>query len=82
MSYCRWNKDCNVYLYASVYGGFSINVSVDPSLNEHLNTRAETIAYLIDLMNKGIKVPQQAIDRLTEEMMRNKPEPEWDGSFF
>ena len=76
MSYCRWSEDSDVYVYASVYGGFIIEGE------GNFDTRLETITELERLKDAGKKVPQEAIDRLRDEINRGLPEPIWDKEFL
>lgn len=64
MSYCRWSEDCEVYVYASAYGGFTI------AGEGHCNTRLELIDELNRLKSIGKKVPQEVIYRLQDEINR------------
>lgn len=62
MSYCRWSEDCDVYVYASVYGGFII------AGEGHFDNRLDTITELKRLRSLGKKVPQEVIERLQDEI--------------
>ena len=55
MAYCRWSEDCEVYVYASVYGGFTI------AGEGHFNTRLELINELNRLKSLGKKIPKKYI---------------------
>ena len=76
MAFCRWSEDCDVYIYASVYGGFTI------AGEGHFDTRLETIDELKRLKSLGKKIPQEVIDRLQDEINRGLPEPTWDKEFL
>ena len=76
MAYCRWSKDCEVYVYASVYGGFTI------AGEGHFNTRLELIDELNQLRALGKKIPQEVIYCLQDEINRGLPEPIWNEEFL
>lgn len=65
MSYCREGADSDVYVYRS-------NQSADMPFVVHASggravrtgTRDETLLYLLELRDRGLKVPQRALDRL------------------
>ena len=78
MSYCRFGIDSDVYMYASIYGGFQINVK-DKFKSNNCDSRKEALEILTNLTYEGYKIPQSVFDRLKKEIELNLPDPQWDG---
>jgi hypothetical protein len=76
MSYCRWDYDCDVYVYEHVDGGWAIEVSAprDALLQNELKFREDTPEKCADRLEalkvKGYQVPQHVIARLRDERAR------------
>jgi hypothetical protein len=75
MSYCRWGKDSDVYVYHG--GDYMVHVSVlenNPHSNANLkaSTREGLLGLLTLLRDSGVKVPQQAFDRVEREILSKK----------
>lgn len=81
MSYCRFSKDSDVYLYPGALSivccGCRINSRPDWYVRDsvdgwypdwHLFARSEAIVHLNKHRSAGHMVPQYAIDRLLEEI--------------
>lgn len=69
MSYCRFSKDCDVYIYVSCYGGIMINVKDDGCVyGITCKSRSEAISELGKLQNKGLKIPESVITHLNDEI--------------
>lgn len=91
MSYCRYSPDCDLYLCSSVYGGFNgyyrapntHGTIAGATLREHFScvTRVEALEIVEELRNKGIKVPDDVVEVLREEIRMGVPDPQWDGTF-
>jgi len=69
MSYCRFGKDSDVYVYYSIYGqyeccGCNLRESQEFSV---FDTAKEMVSHLNIHKINGEKVPQYAIDRLIED---------------
>jgi len=88
MSYCRWSKDCDVYMYASVYGGYTFHISNRLALEFsgaegtlQAETRQEALQIFKKLKDLGARFPEDATDRLEAEIEAGKPEhqPDPDG---
>ena len=65
MSYCRWS-DSDVYAYECV-GGVQFWVASDDSLNRLCNTFIEAYQYAKELYERGIDIPDYAIEALRED---------------
>lgn len=75
MAYCRFSKTCDVYMYASVLGGYQFHLSrhvnlKDPEAKADFNIKdpREALRKLKRLQTQGFGVPQYAIDRLEKEL--------------
>jgi hypothetical protein len=65
MSYCRWNDECDVYVYEDCRGGWTTSVTSGEDYNDP--TPGDCADTLEKLREEGKKVPQYAIDELREE---------------
>lgn len=67
MSYCREGDDSDVYVYRSNQRAdlpFVVHVNGGPATVT--GTRDETLYHLLVLRESGVKVPQRALDRISE----------------
>lgn len=67
MSYCREGNDSDVYVYRSNQSAdlpFVVHVNGGPA--RRTGTRDETLNYLLELRESGVKVPQHALNRISE----------------
>lgn len=89
MSYCRFSPTSDVYMYASVYGGYAFHLSntfhdrhpeIDNSLQA--GTRKEAMEIFEKLKEAGAEFPKYAIERLKEEIANEEPEHEPDPAGF
>lgn len=65
MSYCREGDDSDVYVFRSNQSPelpFVVSVNGGPA--RRTGTRDETVNYLLDLRDRGVKIPQHALDRI------------------
>lgn len=71
MSYCRFEKDSDVYVYGSGYGILNIQVAYDRG-GQSFSTKSlialqETLK---ELETTGIRVPKRCYDRIEKELKR------------
>lgn len=67
MSYCREGDDSDVYVYRSNQSAdmpFVVHIKGGPG--RIIGTRDQTLHHLLELRERGVKVPQRALDRLSE----------------
>lgn len=75
MAYCRFTKQCMVYMYASVYGGYQFHLAgevVNGDTDFNIKDPVEALRKLKRLQTQGFGVPQYAIDRLQSEIDETK----------
>ena len=68
MSLCRWSRDCDLYAYESVHGGWVFEVAAGQrreTITEH--TREAARARLESLKIEGVRFPGEAFLRLDTE---------------
>ena len=74
MSYCRFGRDSDVYMYPSALGGITCcscklsPVADDWRRDSQLFSYEDALAHLQEHLKAGHLVPQCAIDRLKEEI--------------
>jgi hypothetical protein len=66
MSYCRIGGDSDVYVIDHVDGGTACYCGRDEA--DRLMTKPEMLGHLLAHRDRGDKVPQRALDRLTAEI--------------
>lgn len=76
MSYCRWGKDSDVYVYATEYDGkwywVCQGCELENNDGDGIRHTAKAMAeHLLAHREAGHKVPEYAIERLHEE--KNEP---------
>jgi len=88
MSYCRFDEDCDVYMYASVYGGYTFHLThvyCDKNPTEPDTLQAETRQEALEIFKKlkeaGARFPEDAVTTLEGEIAAGEPEhqPDPDG---
>ncbi len=78
MSFCRWNMDSDVYVYAHVDGGITTEIAYSregrDAPNEDLSFSDDTwekcVARLKDLRSRGYLVPAWVVDAVSNEADR------------
>jgi hypothetical protein len=73
MSYCRWSKECDVYSYADVSGGYTTHVTNGETYND--STLEEFRDRLLTLRSEGHQVPDYAIESIEEEIKEQSSRP-------
>ena len=74
MSYCRSGKDSDVYMFASIRGGWECcgcHLEKDLPII-HFKTRREALDHLYFHRQRGQKVPRSAIHRFKAELRREQ----------
>lgn len=66
MSYCRADKDSDVYSYHSIVTGHFVTHANGESYSDE--TPQSFLDRLLKLRAEGLKVPQNAIDRIADEI--------------
>ena len=67
MSYCRPHRDSDFYVYQNLYFKFVVH---GPQFRE-FDTAQQTLDYLNEQKSKGFKVPDEALERLQEDIKRD-----------
>ena len=67
MSYCRFGKDSNVYMYLHV-NGFIECCACNIGEFQRFDTPKQALMHLFEHIGRGDKVPMHACTRLIEEM--------------
>jgi hypothetical protein len=78
MAYCRWSRECRVYMYSSITGGYQFHLSggvVDGQSDFNIKDPHEALRKLKRLQTQGFGVPQYAIDRLASEVHPDEDKP-------
>jgi len=71
MSYCRFSDDSDVYLYATIGGGFSVHLTTGFTKYK-IKSAEEALAFIQEQKASGLKVPDYAIERLEREIAEGK----------
>lgn len=66
MSYCRWGRDSDVYVFQT-NSGFECCGCPMFAEGFSCSTREEMIGHLINHRNTGDRVPEEALERLRAE---------------
>lgn len=67
MSYARYGRDSDVYVFQTMSGFECCGCSLFPDGNFDCLGRAEMIGHLISHRNSGDQVPEEALERLRNE---------------
>lgn len=73
MSYCRFSKDSDVYMYAHYQGGIDCCACRLEGRSVRLSDVVDALEHLQQHVDAGHKVPSYAVDQLAEEPIEAKP---------
>ena len=75
MSYCRCDRKSDVYAYGTIGGGYSIHLgnkkTFEGKRDFFVTNSIEFLKYLIAFRSVAIKVPQDAIDRVKDDIIED-----------
>ena len=78
MAYCRFSPESDLYVYEDVYGGYTLVTK--SSYRENFSTRQELLDKMLELADRGLKVPHRALVNITLEL--GLPENQADEVFL
>jgi hypothetical protein len=73
MAYCRWGRTCDVFMYKTTNNEYQFHLAKQNWKSDFcINDPEEALKILKKLQKKGLGVPNQAIDRLHNEIKEMK----------
>jgi hypothetical protein len=73
VSYCKCGKESDIYLISTLDGYQCMKCDGTPIW--HVKSRKQALDKLFMMRKEGLKIPQHAIDRLTQEIKEEKWTP-------